>query len=1193
MVDLAGRQLGNYRVLRLLGCGSFADVYLGEQIYLKSHAALKVVRTQVTRTQSAAFLQEARILAHLKHPYIVRILDFAVEADIAYLVLEYAPGGSLRTTFPSGTRVSLDVILRIVEHVVPALQYAHDEGFVHRDVKPENLLWGSHGEVLLSDFGLAVFTSNAQPYNDQDLASSGASTSPYLAPEQLQGQSSPASDQYALGAMIYEWLTGMPPLQRLQASLQQLSLSPSTLYTQPPDIPPAVEEVVLRALAREPGQRFASVRALGIALERAMQGTHSVIPAPFSLSTSSRDVLDSLIRRRSENPQTAVPVLRGNAPVFLTQLLGREQDVERVCAFLQRSDVRVLTLMGPGGVGKTRLGLAVAQRLCTSFRDGVCIASLAPIRDHQLVLSTIAQQLEVREEGEQPILNLLIAALRDRQQLLLLDNMEQVVSAAPILAELLAACPGLKLLITSRALLHLQGEHSFLAQPLALPDLAHLPDRKVLAQQAAVALFLERAQAMKPDLSLTADNARAIAEICVRLDGLPLAIELAAARIRLLPPRALLARLAQRLSVLTRGAAPLPERQQTLRKMLQWSYDLLDAFEQRLFRYLSVFVDGFTLEAAEEICGALLNDGVEAEESVLDGVDSLLEKSLLRLVEWPAGETRLAMLETIREYGLECLTASGELEIIQQKHATYYQALARKAGADISSPEKGKWLSLLEREKDNLRAALNWLLEQNEIEQALRLCNDLFWFWWTRDYPREGRMFLERGLAARGSVEHDDIRGWSLQTLGILVSNQGNFSHAVELWQASLELFQKAGGTLGIAWALSNIGIATMYQGEYSRARQVLEESLALFRELEGRGDRGPVQIGSLPVSGGVAFTLFRLASIANIQGDYARARMLAEESLPLLRAAGDSIRISPVLEILVLVALNQRDHARAQTLLAEKLTLDRENGIKRIIGTTLSLQGQLALLQGEIGRAHDLLTESIAILKEIASNWMPSQDNLAEALSLLGRVIARQGDHAQAQTLHEESLAAARHMAAPQVLAFSLEGLAEVVVRGNPAWAVRLWGAAETLRETRGTPLPAAWQQEYKRAVRIARTSLETQVFSALWATGRRLSLDQVLDDQEPKPLFPPSSPSNDGESSLAQYDAELPSAASAVGLTRRELDVLYLLAQGLTNEQIAEKLIVSTRTINAHLRSIYSKLGVSSRVAAVRYALDNQLIE
>ncbi|GHO83179.1 protein kinase domain-containing protein [Dictyobacter formicarum] len=1191
MINLVGHQLGNYRVLRLLGRGGFADVYLGEQIHLKSHAALKVVRTQVNREQSAAFLQEARILAHLKHPYIVRVLDFAVEDDIAYLVLEHAPGGSLRTTFPRGTRVSLDVMLRIVRHVVPALQYAHDEGFVHRDVKPENLLWGSHGEVLLSDFGLAAFASNAQLYNDQDLAFSGASTSPYLAPEQLQGQPLPASDQYALGTMIYEWLTGMPPLHILQAALPQLSLSPSPLYTQPPDIPPAIEEVVLRALARDPGQRFASVRDLGIAMERAMQGTHAIMPAPLSLSSSTREILDFLSRKQSESPQTVEPVLRGNVPVFLTKLLGREQDIERVCAFLQRSDVRVLTLLGPGGVGKTRLSLAVAQRSRTTFRDGVCFVSLAPICDHQLVMSTIAQQLDVKEEGEQPILKLLIAALRDQQQLLVLDNMEQVVAAAPMLAELLAACPGLKLLISSRALLHLQGEHSFLVQPLALPDLAHLPEHEVLAQQAAVAMFLDRAQAMRPDFSLTADNASVIAEICVRLDGLPLAIELAAARIRLMPPKALLARLAQRLSVLTRGASSLPERQQTLRKTLQWSYDLLDIYEQRLFQYLSIFVSGFTLEAAEEICGELLLDGGETEGSVLDGLDSLLAKSLLRLVEWPAGESRLTMLDTIREYGLECLTASGELAIVRQKHATYYQALARKVGADINSPEKENWFRLLGREKDNLLAALNWLLEQGEIEQALRLCNDILWFWWARNYPREGRMFLERELTAHRSDEHD-VWGWGLQTLGIQADNQGNLTRAVELWQVSLALFRKAGATLGIAWALSNIGIATMYQGEYNSARQFLEESLALFRGLEDQGGCGPLQIGSSSVSGGVPFTLFRLASIANIQGDYARARALAEESLPLLRAAGDSSRISPVLEILVLVALNQGDYARAQTFLAEKLTLDREHGVKRIIGTTISLQGQLALLQGKIDRAHDLLTESVAILKEIAASWMPSQDNLAEALSLLGRIIARQGNLAHAQTLHEESLAMARHMATPQVVAFSLEGLAEVAAQTNPARAARLWGAAETFRETRGTPLPAAWQQEYKRAIKVARSSLGAKVFSDLWATGRNLSLDQVLDNQKPMPLPPPSPPANEVVAPAAPSDAELPPAASAVGLTLRELEVLRLLALGLTSVQIAERLVLSTRTVNAHLRSIYSKLNVSSRVAAVRYAFDNQLV-
>ena len=652
MVDLIGQQLGNYRLLRLLGRGGFADVYLGEQAYIKSSAACKVVRTPFTEEQSTAFLQEARILVRLRHPHIVRALDFAVEAGIAYLVLEYAPGGTLRTLCPKGARLPLDTILRVVRQVTSALQYAHDQGFIHRDVKPENLLLGPQGEVLLSDFGLAVFAPYAHHYSTQASVASGAGTSPYLAPEQLQGQPQPASDQYALGAVIYEWLTGTPPFQ--------------------------------------------------------------------------------------------------GSPIQI---------------------------------------------------------------------------------------------------------------------------------------------------------------------------------AMQPDFLLTAANARTIAEICVRLDGLPLAIELAAARIRLLSPRALLARLTQGLSVLTRGAATLPARQQTLRSTLQWSYDLLDTHEQCLFRHLSIFVGSFTLEAAEEVCGALRQDDRGAAGSVLDGVDSLLEKSLLHRVERQTGAPRLAMLETIREYGLECLTASGELESTRQAHATYYQALVGEVGPHLRSPERGKALDQLEQELDNLRAALNGLLAEGEVEQAVHLGTDLFWFWLLRGSQHEGQMSLERGLAAQGNVAHT-VRAWALQALGMFVSNQGNFTYAVELWQTSLELFQKTGDTQGRAWALCNLGVAIMSMREYIRARQLLEESLALFRDL---GDQAPEGRGFIPaggVAGGVAHALHRLAWIANIQGEYASARALAEESLTLFRMMGDGFGISSATEILAEAALNQEDYAGVEAFLAEKLAIDRKDGV-------------------------------------------------------------------------------------------------------------------------------------------------------------------------------------------------------------------------------------------------------------------------
>jgi ATP/maltotriose-dependent transcriptional regulator MalT len=359
---------------------------------------------------------------------------------------------------------------------------------------------------------------------------------------------------------------------------------------------------------------------------------------------------------------------------------------------------------------------------------------------------------------------------------------------------------------------------------------------------------------------------------------------------------------------------------------------------------------------------------------------------------------------------------------------------------------------------------------------------------------------------------------------------------------------------------------------------------LTLFRELEdqGKGDLFLPAAGSVPLSGGAGFSLYRLAWIANLQGEYASARVLAEESLPSLKAAGNSFGLSQALGILASAALNQGDYASARAFLAELLTLSQANGIKRIIGTALCLQGQLAFLQGEMSRAHTLLAESIALLKEIVSSWMPFQNNLAEALSILGRVVTRQGDFARAQTLHEESLAAARHMANPHIVAFSLEGLAEMVVQGKPVWAARLWGAAEFLREANGTPLPAMWHSDYEHSVAAARSSLGEQAFSAHWAAGRTLPLEQALADQEPVPLPPPA-------------NAVVPppvSPASAAGLTPREMDVLRLLTQGLTSAQIAEQLVIGLVTVNSHVRSIYSKLGVTSRSAATRYAIEHHLL-
>ncbi|HEY6408686.1 MAG TPA: NB-ARC domain-containing protein, partial [Ktedonobacteraceae bacterium] len=409
-------------------------------------------------------------------------------------------------------------------------------------------------------------------------------------------------------------------------------------------------------------------------------------------------------------------------PVPLTALIGREQEVRAICDLMRHPEVRLFTITGTGGVGKTRLALEVARVLRADFTDGTCFVPLAPVSDPARVMAAIAQALGLWEAAELPLEEQVHAALRDRHLLLLLDNFEQVVEGASQLVSLLASCPRLSMLVTSRATLHLSGEHEFPVPPLAVPDLTQMPSPETLTQRASVRLFVLRTQAIQPAFQLTPANARAIAEICVRLDGLPLAIELAAARSKLLPPQALLRRLSHRLEVLTGGAQDLPARQQTLRNTIQWSYDLLTEEEQRLFRWLSIFVGGWTLEAAEAVCQAG-QEGGEQDSSVLEGIASLLDKSLVQQTEREGEEPRLVMLETLREFGLECLERQGELEAAQQAHVRYYLEFVEQAEPHLLGPEQLLWFERLEQELDNLRAILQAAItgDAEVREIALRL----------------------------------------------------------------------------------------------------------------------------------------------------------------------------------------------------------------------------------------------------------------------------------------------------------------------------------------------------------------------------------------------------------------------------------------------------------------------------------------
>jgi predicted ATPase/class 3 adenylate cyclase/DNA-binding CsgD family transcriptional regulator len=847
-----------------------------------------------------------------------------------------------------------------------------------------------------------------------------------------------------------------------------------------------------------------------------------------------------------------------NLPVQPTPLIGREREIAAVHQLLLREDVRLLTLTGPGGSGKTRLGLHVAAELSDHFTDGIFFVNLAPISDAELVVPTIAQTLGVKENPTRSMVKQLHTFLQEKLLLLVLDNFEQVVSAACILSDLLAQCSHLKLLVTSRTVLHLAAEHEFAVPPLSLPDLNSLPDLVTLSQYEAVALFIARAQALKPDFQMSNASAPAVAEICTRLDGLPLAIELAAARIKLLPPPALLARLGQRLAVLTSGVHDAPVRHQTLRKTIDWSYQLLDADEQRLFRRLSVFVGGCTLEAIEAISAAL--DTQTPTVSVLDGVASLIDKSLLPQIEQEAAEPRVVMLETIREYGREVLEASGEAGITHLAHAVYYLALAEAAEQTWNGPQQAVWFARLEQEHDNLRVAMNWSLEQREAEMALRLGTALWWFWHAQAYLYEGWNVLERALESSEGVAVP-LRARALWAAGSLAASLGHIERGEGLCQESLALFRENGDTPGMSDATFHLAHVAMARWDLAAARKRFEESLVFLRET-----------GNKTLT---AWALGALALVVLYQGEYARVHPLAEQARAICREIGDTTGVTMSLMTLARAVFWQGDLVRAQTLAEENLARASETGSTSAEALALALHGEIALAQGETTTARLLIEQSHTRWQKVGNPGM-----LASTCALLAKVLSVEGDHTAARTMYEESLLGGLAIVD---IAPTVEGLAVVVMeQGEMTWAVRLLAAAAALRNSLGAPLPPVSRADYERCVAAARAELGEQAFAVARAEGRGMTWEQALAARGPVTIPRETHPTPPVKSP--------PTAPS--GLTVREVEVLRLLSQGLTDAQIAEQLVISPRTVNTHLKAIYGKIQVSSRSAATRYALDQHLI-
>jgi predicted ATPase/class 3 adenylate cyclase/Tfp pilus assembly protein PilF len=732
-------------------------------------------------------------------------------------------------------------------------------------------------------------------------------------------------------------------------------------------------------------------------------------------------------------PLRTLDAYRNNLPLQPTPLVGREKEVSEVCNLVRGEATRLLTLTGPGGIGKTRLALQAAADLLEDFPGGTFFVPLATLSEAELFYSAVAETLGVREAGEQPLDESLKDYLGERRMLLLLDNFEQVLGAAPTVTELLAGAHGLKVLATSRAPLGLYGEHVFPVPPLTLPDLKRPPPLERLTQYEGVGLFVERARALKPNFEVTNESAPSVAEICVRLDGLPLAIELAAARITMLPPKAMLQRLTSRLKLLTGGARDLPERQRTLRATIEWSHALLDEGEQLLFARLAVFSGGRTLEAIEAICDAEGDLPMDAFE----GISSLLDKSLLRQEEGPDGEPRFVMLETVHEYAREKLKESGEAEEIKRVHAEYFLSLAEEAYPELKGPDQLEWLERLEAEHDNMRTALSWALERKEAEVALRLGGALWWFWWVRGHYGEGRRWLEEALAMdrRGSPE---VRAMALAGAGTLASDQGDLDRAQEACEEGLELLAHEAREASEArlYLLAFLGSVAWQREEHEQAKELFEESLALSREMSD--------------TWWLATSLLNLAFVSNSRGDYERETELYEESMDLFRGLGDKQSLAYCLNNLAMVVYSQGDLERAAQLTEEAVVLQRELGNRRGVALGLCNLGWIALLQDDLGRAADLYRESLSL------SWDAGLNPLIQS---------------------------------------ALEGVACVAgVGGETERAAQLWGAAQSLHETKGIPRDIDFLAEADVRISAVRSGMGEEEWEEAWRKGQAMTLDEAV---------------------------------------------------------------------------------------------------
>jgi predicted ATPase/serine/threonine protein kinase/Tfp pilus assembly protein PilF len=1013
------QRIGAYPIVGLVGRGGMGVVYRAEDPRLKRQIALKILPEQFARDPVGLgrFEREAQLLAALPHPNIATIYSLEEAGGQHFLTMELVAGETLAERIDRGG-LSTPEALSLCRQIAAALEATHKRDVIHGDLKPSNIKVTREGQVKVLDFGLARVLQRdpEETIPILDSASLFCGTPGYMSPEQLREEEiDPRADIWSFGCILFECLSGQRVFPGKSASDRIAATLERT-----PDWEAVTDEV--------------SDRILGL-LERCLTKNREDRLASM---TEARQEIEEEIAQRSVSYDTPRPSARhrsvpNNLPLRLASFVGRKTQIADVKRLL--TETRLLTLTGVGGCGKTRLAVEVGGELLRDFPDGVWLIELGPLSDGTRVPQALATALGQKEQPGRTLVETLIDCLQGEQVLLLLDGCEHLLAACAELTQtLLRADPELRVMATSREGLGIAGETIYQVPSLAVPP--EKAEARRLEEWEAAELFADRARAASTDFELTKHNAEAVVQVCRRLDGIPLAIELAAARVRVLPVEEIARRLGDRFHLLTGGNKTALPRHQTLRALVDWSYNLLTAPEQALLRRLSVFSGGWTLDAAEEVCAG---DGI-AEWEVLDLHSRLVNKSLVEMRTSGRGretKARYRMLETLREYGRDRLIEAGEVPVVRRRHRDFFLKLAEEAEPHLRGFQQTSWFIRLGREHANLRVAFDTCAEEeSDPELGLRLAGALGRYWMVRGHWSEGRALCAIQLTRAGPGHRTIARAKTLNGAGNLAFHQGDYAEARTAHEEAREIRRELGDSFGEAMSLNNLGEVARMQGDYERANALYEESLATYRKLGAKW--------------GMAVALNNLGEVSQTRGDYPRARRYHEDALAVWPELGDQWGMA----------------------------------------WSLSNLGFVADKQGNLAEARDFYERGLE-----TSRGLGDQFGIARSLDALGAVAARQKDYAPALAFHAESLMLRKDLGDRRGIVDSLEAFGMIAAeRNQPERAARLLGAAEGQRESIHAALPSAAFAETELAATALRSALGPEAFDRLREEGRNLSLEQVV---------------------------------------------------------------------------------------------------